>query len=1088
MTTRKLKIDWLVPTPIRGSGGHRTIFAHVRDLVARGHECVLHVQQRDPHVPGSDALDADGLAARIREYFFETGARVVAGWDALEPCDIQVATLWETAYFVQRSPHGRRKAYFVQDFEAWFSPMGDGWVGAENTYRLGLEHVTIGRFLTHLIRTEYQGSANFFDFTVDQGVYRPAPDLRTEAPSVAFLYQPEKPRRCPWLGREALGIVKHRMPEARIFLYGSDAPAPELWFETERLGLVTPAQCSNIYQRAHVGLCISATNPSRIPFEMMASGCAVVDLDRPNNRHDYEPGAISLAPPTPEGIAERILELLRSPSVRQRQVEAGLAMMAQRPEQRAFDQVEEHLLRLHTLGSVTVPSAGVPGTAQRDAREVPRQLRAWARAARDQVRARIAPSGGARRTASYATLESAVRAMSAGKKVVGFDVFDTLLVRRVEPDVIKEMVARRLGELLAREGQEARPWQDLLAQRQELELTLCRANQRSGLDDEFRYEELLVAWLAAAGVPSARRPALARALRACEEEVELAAQEPHPALVPLLTQLKREGKRLVFVSDFYLPVEALWRFLRAAGLASFFSAGYASSQDMLRKASGRLFGRVLAAEGISPADLLFIGDNAHSDVARTTEQGIDAVHLVDAEEKKRRLQLDLLRSMGRKNAYWRGALAHEIATNSVWVERGPRSESHALGLKVAPAFTLFAEHVLERALRDGVGAVYFCAREGATFYRMVRRLARRLGVRAPALHYVGVSRRATFLPSLGGLTLAELGRFLRQYGRLSGRQLLDSLGLPVDEFGPLLERAGFPGLDVPVEQLLESAELARFVEDPEVQERFRVRHAEARGLLADYLRQHGYFAHEKVLFVDIGWKGSIIDNVVRATGGMPGAPRVEGLLFGAQEDISDAVCPKRGYFFHGPDRDPIAAAGINNVAIFEMYATANHGSTVGYARRGARVRPVTLAHPEEREAWRQGMRDGQRAIRDWFRAYLRVRPLLATAFERSPDEWRPYYQEQIRRLIQYPSRGDVRAFMRSAHVESFGVVSVRRFATERPTLRDKQAGNRLVPSVDELYRAARFTVWPAAMLDRMNVGFLQPVYDLYDTWHRAHKW
>jgi hypothetical protein len=134
------------------------------------------------------------------------------------------------------------------------------------------------------------------------------------------------------------------------------------------------------------------------------------------------------------------------------------------------------------------------------------------------------------------------------------------------------------------------------------------------------------------------------------------------------------------------------------------------------------------------------------------------------------------------------------------------------------------------------------------------------------------------------------------------------------------------------------------------------------------------------------------------------------------------------------------------------------------------------------------MRDGQQAIHDWFASYLRVRPLLATAFERSTDEWRPFYQERIRELIQYPSSGDVKAFLQSAHVESFGVVSVRRFRSERPTLRDKQSGNRLLPTADELYRAARFTVWPAAMLDRMKLGPLQTVYDVYDTWHRAHKW
>ncbi len=161
---------------------------------------------------------------------------------------------------------------------------------------------------------------------------------------------------------------------------------------------------------------------------------------------------------------------------------------------------------------------------------------------------------------------------------------------------------------------------------------------------------------------------------------------------------------------------------------------------------------------------------------------------------------------------------------------------------------------------------------------------------------------------------------------------------------------------------------------------------------------------------------------------------------------------------------------------------------MGYTQRRGRIRPVTRYYPDELDNWRHSMREGQRAIRDAFARYLHVRPLLATAYVSSVDEWRPYLQDRVRKLISYPTAREVSAFMQTSHVESFGSISVRRFREERPSLADKRGSDRLLPSIDELYRATRFTVWPAAMLQRMNLEILQPFYDVYDTWHRTHKW
>ena len=101
------------------------------------------------------------------------------------------------------------------------------------------------------------------------------------------------------------------MPKVKIYLYGSSQSAKgSIWFEHEHLGLLKLYDCNELYNRCAVGLCLSSSNPSRIPFEMMAAGLPVVELWRENNLYDLSPKAVSLSDQTPESLAEGILRLL----------------------------------------------------------------------------------------------------------------------------------------------------------------------------------------------------------------------------------------------------------------------------------------------------------------------------------------------------------------------------------------------------------------------------------------------------------------------------------------------------------------------------------------------------------------------------------------------------------------------------------------------------------------------------------------------------------------------------------------------------------------------------------------------------------
>ncbi len=83
---------------------------------------------------------------------------------------------------------------------------------------------------------------------------------------------------------------------------------------------------------------MSASNPSRIPFEMMAAGLPVVELYRENNIYDLPDGGVLLSEPTPEAIASSIVYLLDNPDECRKMSEFGTKYMKDYPLEKGFEQ------------------------------------------------------------------------------------------------------------------------------------------------------------------------------------------------------------------------------------------------------------------------------------------------------------------------------------------------------------------------------------------------------------------------------------------------------------------------------------------------------------------------------------------------------------------------------------------------------------------------------------------------------------------------------------------------------------------------------------------------------------------------------
>ena len=325
-----MRAAWVLPSLIEGSGGHRTILQNVQYLIRKGYECDVYVEDK------GEVKNSEELCRQAETLFGKHNCRFILGYDIQGEYDIIFATAWFTAKVVRDCNSKAVKAYFIQDFEALFNPMGDGYILACNSYGYGLKPVTIGRWLSHKMQTEYHTPSRYFDFCADRRIYRPLPDAKKEH-AICFVYQPDKPRRCSVLGIEALGIVKFLRPDVKIYLYGSNIKG-NVWFEHENLGIIPLEKCNALYNKCEVGLCISSSNPSRIPFEMMAAGLPVVDLYMENNFFDMPNEGVRLAHTTPESIAQALIEILDHPEQAAQMSEVGKRYMADKDLEHGFEQ------------------------------------------------------------------------------------------------------------------------------------------------------------------------------------------------------------------------------------------------------------------------------------------------------------------------------------------------------------------------------------------------------------------------------------------------------------------------------------------------------------------------------------------------------------------------------------------------------------------------------------------------------------------------------------------------------------------------------------------------------------------------------
>ena len=269
-----------------------------------------------------------------------------------------IATGWQTVHPALALDRTSARVYIVNDHEPDFHMASSERVLAEDTYRMACTASRRARGCG-ICWSRYGATADVFQFGVDHDVYRVRPVARRRD-TVIYYARYETARRAVPHGLMALTELHRRRPELRIALFGTPAHIYTP-FPYEHLGILSPVELSWLYSQATVGLCLSLTNFSLMPQEMMACGLPCVELAGVSAEGIFgEDGPIELAPLDPWQLADALERLLDDRELWEQRSAAGIEFASRQTWDNATDAVEagmRHALRLRERGDQSEPAA-----------------------------------------------------------------------------------------------------------------------------------------------------------------------------------------------------------------------------------------------------------------------------------------------------------------------------------------------------------------------------------------------------------------------------------------------------------------------------------------------------------------------------------------------------------------------------------------------------------------------------------------------------------------------------------------------------------------------------------------------------------
>ena len=279
--------------------------------------------------------------------------------------------------------------------------------------------------------------------------------------------------------------------------------------------------------------------------------------------------------------------------------------------------------------------------------------------------------------------------------VVSFDIFDTLIFRPVsQPTEVFYLIGEKLG---ISDFKNIRAWAEADAR---LKCYQKHKHMEISLKDIWLNLQEDVGVLAEGGMQ-------------VEIDTELSVCYANPFMLEVWKELVKRNKRIIVVSDMYLPASVLERMLQKNGFTGYEKL-YVSCEYEKNKASGTLF--KLVKEDYSNERIIHVGDNPHSDDEMARKNGFSTYPYPNVNH-------NMLLYRPYDMSYLVGGAYRGIVSNRIYNGLYKYSMEYEYGYIYGGLFVLgYCQFIHDYCKKNDVDKILFLSRDGDTIKKVYEKL------------------------------------------------------------------------------------------------------------------------------------------------------------------------------------------------------------------------------------------------------------------------------------------------------------------------------------------------------------------------------
>ena len=575
-----------------------------------------------------------------------------------------------------------------------------------------------------------------------------------------------------------------------------------------------------------------------------------------------------------------------------------------------------------------------------------------------------------------------------------YDIFDTVVSRTVQPEYVKKMWSNNIVKIFNLDVTSCQLYQT----RFDVEVELGEEAKANGHDCEIKYNDIIKRIFEKLSLDIDYDLFLEKCIN---EEIII---ESHVLFVNQdilkgIKEYKKNKCKIYCVSDMYLTKKMITTIFKNLEIDSYFDDIFVSSEFLINKRSGKLYDLVLDKLKLKPSECIMIGDNKDKDCDVPISKGMNAKFI------DRTKQYQKYEEFIAKNT------PEQVEERLIELSKIDNENFNNI------IFSLynFIDKLYFKLKEYNYDEVFFLAREGEYLKKLFDYYVKNICNDNIKSHYLYVSRKSTYLPSLTPLKEEDFSFLLDQYSYVTVREFLSSLNLSKEDIHLIEEDLkDLFSFDNKIGWFKDSMEL-KILKRSEVFERlYEKARKEQNQLFKKYIKQHSN--SKRIMIVDVGWNGSIQDNIQNILGD---DYQVSGCYFGLCLRNMKYAGKKYGLIFSNyPYENKQYRLYFENRTIYEIICGASHGSANKYSlKKDGQVEVLLFSKKEEQEIYKNVVKPAQDKM---FEKFKLITETLCNKYYDNKNVDKIFNKIQFDMLYN-PSKEQLDFFDKIYHYENFGV-------------------------------------------------------------------